>query len=177
MGAKRRKLDPLDKTILERMYVNQGRSKTDIAKTLGVGFKRVTDSLAYHEIQDDGRPRAKLATTFVPAADVQRFYVEYRWSITRIAKYFNVNHTRISSLLDELEIPRRQSLGFPLRSVDHLEDVVVRKTMIGRAITKKVAILTCGHKSPILQRMTSKPIPPDFKIGCKVCPQEDSDHE
>jgi transposase len=164
------KLKPLERELLERMFVRQERSATDVAKALGVGVSRVIDSLEYHGIEYEKRT----SKTFLPPDLVKSMHVDGRMSIKRIAAHFGVHHSRVSALLDDLDARKpRSDQPLPRRKVDRFEEVVVGLTMTGKEIKRTVAWLECGHKSPVRSRRLST-LPQDAIFSCRPCGQKES---
>lgn len=169
-----RKAPPLDKAVLERMYARQGRTMTEIAAVLKVGQMRVKTSLEHHGIplrKTGGRRAAYLPPhVLLPMA-------RNGLTLTQMARTLGVGERRIREELDKLGAERRRRApkgeGPPRRSVASFEEVVVAQTMTGRDITRLVAHLECGHKSPV----SRKRLPHDrmtATFGCKVCAQKES---
>jgi transposase len=165
-----RKLEPLDREVLERMYVRQQRSATDIATALGVGLGRVKASLEHYEIPFEQRT----SRTFLPPDMVKGMYMDRHWSIQRIANYFGVNHDRVSKLLDELGVKKpKPDRPLPRRKVERFEEVTVALTFTGKPVTRMVAWLECGHKSPIRNQNLSR-LPVDATFSCVPCAKKES---
>lgn len=166
----KKKLEPLSRELLERMFVRQERSATDIAKALGVSVSRVVDSLAHHGIEFEKRT----SKTFLPPDLVKSMHVDGGMSIKRIAAHFGVHHSRVSALLDGLDA-RKPKLDRPLprRKVERFDEVVVGLTMTGKEIKRTVAWLECGHKSPVRGRRLSM-LPQDAVFSCRPCGQKES---
>jgi hypothetical protein len=165
-----KKLPPLDRELMERMYLRQNRSATSIAAALGVGVGRVTDSLRHHGIELERRS----SSTFLPPQLIKTMYVDRKMTIVAIAATFSVNHSRVSAVLDELGVKRRKrDVPLPRRNVDHFEEVVVAKTFTGKEITRLVAWLECGHKSPVRRKSLPRD-PSTATFGCVPCGQKES---
>jgi transposase-like protein len=171
-----RKAPPLDKALLERMYVRQGRTMTEIARALKVGTLRVKRSLEHHEIpiQKTGGRRF----TYLPP-HVLKAMARSQLPLTQMARTLGVGEKRIREELDKLNVDRRRRAangeGPPRRSVVRFDEVVVAKTMTGREVTRLVARLECGHQSPVAR----KRLPHDrmtATFGCKVCAQKEITH-
>lgn len=165
-----RKLPPLERELLERMYVRQQRSASDVASALGVGLRRVTDSLRFHGIPLEHRS----SKTFLPPEVVKSMYVTRNISITRIAAHFGVNHYRVSQLLDDLGVKKpKPERPLPRRKVERFEEVTVALTFTGKPVTRMVAWLECGHKSPIRNQNLSR-LPADATFSCVPCAKKES---
>jgi hypothetical protein len=168
-----KKLPPLDRELLKRMYVRQDRSASSVANALGVGLGRVIDSLRYHGIELEQRT----SKTFLPPDLVKTMYVTRRMTVVSIAAYFGVHHRRVSALLDELKVDRRKSdVNRPRRAVERFEEVIVAETFTGKPVIRLVAWLECGHKSPV-RRKSLPPDPSTAIFPCKVCAQKEITHE
>lgn len=165
-----RKLPPLERELLERMYVRQQRSASDVASALGVGLRRVTESLEHHGIPFEQRA----SKTFLPPDVVKGMYVNRHMSIKRIARHFGVHHGRVSDLLDELGVkkPKPES-PLPRRQVERFEEVVVAQTLTGKPVTRIVAWLECGHKCPVRHRSLSH-LPVNATFSCRPCANKES---
>lgn len=168
--------EPLDRVVLERMYVRQGRTMAEVATALKVGHARVRDSLNHYgiPIRKTGGRRA----TYLPPHVLLPMARSGR-TLDQMARTLNVGEKRVREVLDDLGVERRRRAakgeGPPRRSVARFEEVVVAKTMTGREITRLVAHLECGHKSPVAR----KRLPHDrmtATFGCKVCAQKENDH-
>jgi hypothetical protein len=161
---------PLEKELLDRVYTRSKRSIADVARTLGVSPRRVGDSLDFHDIPRHAKaPRDK---TFVNADVVIYLYVEKEWAYGRIAQLFGVGHQRIREVLDAYDVPIRKTAPEdrkPQRAWVRFEDVPVRKTFDGRVLTKTVAILECGHRSPIRRTALKVTDPTTLRFGCAAC--------
>jgi hypothetical protein len=165
---------PLEKELLDRVYTRSKRSITDVARTLGVARQRVADSLDFHDIpRHEKAPRDR---AFVPADVVVYLYVEKEWAYSRIAQLFGVGHQRIRDVLDAHEVPIRKTAPEdrkPQRAWVRFEEVPVRKTFDGRILTKTVAILECGHRSPTRRNALKVADPTTLRYGCAACAQKE----
>lgn len=164
----------LDKELLERMYVRQGRSMTEIGTTLKVGRLRVRRSLEHHEIPI--RVNHRRAAGFLQP-EVLLKMVAKGLPLSQIARHFHVGEKHLTEVLDGLKAERPQRVangqGPPRRAVERFEEVVVAENAIGKPITRLVAWLECGHKSPVKRdRLPHDPMTTTF--GCKVCAQKES---
>lgn len=164
---------PLEKELLDRIYTRSKRSIADIARTLGVSPTRVADSLDFHDIPRHAKvPRDK---TFVNADVVVYLYFEKEWAYKRIAQLFGVGHQRIRAVLDEYEVPIRKTAPEdrkPQRALVRFEEKPWMTTFDGRVLTKTVAILECGHQSPIRRTALKTADPTTLRFGCAVCAQQ-----
>lgn len=161
---------PLEKALLDRVYTRSKRSIVDIARTLGVSVERVAASLDFHNIpRHASAPRDR---TFVPADVVIYLYVEKNWAYRRIAQFFGVGDQRIRDVLDAYNVPIRKIAPEdrkPQRACVRFEDVPWQTTVDGRVLTKTVAILECGHRSPIRRKALKVADPTTLRFGCAAC--------
>lgn len=163
------KRPPLDKALLERMYIRQRRSMADIARMLRVSPSRVKDSLEFHDIELDHEDRAKASTTFLPPEQIKKLYVEQKVPITRIAQRYGVAHQRISDLLRGLDVQiRPRTSKYLVRAVTEIKIVTVDRTLTGQPITRPTAILECGHRHPLTRNQVPKDIT-TLRFGCRAC--------
>lgn len=166
----RKKEPPLEKELLDRVYTRSNRSIVDIARTLGVSRHRVAESLDFHEIpRHEKAPRDR---TFVNADVVVYLYFEKEWAYGRIAQLFGVGHQRIKEVLDEHQVPICKTAPEdrkPQRALVRFEEKPWRRTFDGRVLTKTVAILECGHRSPIRRNALKVADPTTLRFGCAAC--------
>lgn len=166
-----RVLPPLEKELLQRMYVRQGRSVANVAEALGVGTDRVKKSLAHHGIPRHSAHRSS-NKTYLPADSVIARYTERRWSVERISAYYGVHHKRVTDLLRENGVQvrgRSSSSDLPKRPVDRLEQVRVGTTLDGKPKTAVTAILSCGHKHPVHRKTTMQTDLTGVSFRCRAC--------
>lgn len=115
-----------------------------------------------------------------PYAALRRQYVERKWQLYRIAAYYHTTRPVVVRWLTEYGIPISNPIPVPEavhRKVDHYEDLPYHTTWNGTVLTKTVAILECGHKCPVSQRMD----PDDYSYRpvktCKVCTQKGTESD
>lgn len=175
-----RALPPLDKELLERMYVRQGRSMADVASALGVGLQRIKTSLEQHGIplrEQSGPP-----PSYLSSEEVVRLYLA-GWPTSRIAEFFFVNESRVRQILTEQEVPTRpdgkkRDDTIKRRGVA-FEEVPMGQTQTGQLINRTVLRLECGHKTGLRRgrSIARKTDPTTIVTACKACRfQEEKDH-